>query len=375
MKSETVSRRHLLSGVAGMIGMKPLQRRRQRLENILVIFGGSPRNVIEYEFSVTGRVRKTQENGGAPIAERFLTIDDEDNVFDGNVTGAIAGGGDAYRFSGEIAYFNASGNANVYLNGRKQDPANLPRSPGSVEFLDCQTVRVKGPFQIVAITTGWFDQVGFATSYFQFGPIRGTRRLPPKQLADEGISGFSVAYVTAYKRYPDGPQIDRRNPTPRRCLRQIRPKRIQPYFVDCRPIDAEMIRVIFGYNNPNDATLRLSSTLDGNAMGRPPRRFRPNRHAFTVDWRPTSDDDRLVWRLNLESFGYDRAAIAVTPPAADCAATTTTTEVTTTEPEATPTEQPPTEQPPTERPPTEEPPTEQPPTEQQPTEQPGNESR
>jgi hypothetical protein len=57
MESGTMSRRQLLSGVAGVVGMTPLQRRQKKLENILVIFGGSPQNVIEYEFGVTGHIR------------------------------------------------------------------------------------------------------------------------------------------------------------------------------------------------------------------------------------------------------------------------------------------------------------------------------
>ncbi|MCO8245085.1 MULTISPECIES: hypothetical protein [unclassified Haladaptatus] len=359
MVTGTVSRRQLLAGVAGGIGMGPIQRNRQKLPNVLVIFGGSPGNVIEYEFSVTGRVRKTRENGGAPIDTRFLTVDKEDNVGNGNVTGAIAGGGDAYRYSGVITYFKVKGKANVYLNGNKRTPKELTAPTGSVKFDGCQRVRVKGPFQIVAINTAWFDQVGFATSYFQFGPIRRRRVLPPRALADEGISGFVVTSVTAYKRYPDGPQIDVTNPSIKRCIRRIRPPRVEPYFVDCRPNGDGTIRVLFGYNNPTTTTLRLTSSFEGTVEGRAPRRFRPNRHAFAVDWKPTGDDDRLVWRLNLESFGYARDGIAVTPLAADCAeTTTTTTTTTTTQNEGTPTEGTPTEQPPTEQPPTEQPRTE-----------------
>ncbi|WP_458205902.1 hypothetical protein [Haladaptatus sp. NG-SE-30] len=97
----------------------------QGLSNHIVIFGGSPQNVVHYQFAVSRKVRKSGENGGAPIASRHVTIDDEDSISGKRVRGAIAGGGDAYRFSGELSQFRIDGDATVYLNGQKRDPRAL----------------------------------------------------------------------------------------------------------------------------------------------------------------------------------------------------------------------------------------------------------
>jgi hypothetical protein len=83
----------------------------------LSIAGGSPSNVARYEFRVTGSVEKT--------TARDATIDEDDAVDGGAVSGGVAGATDSYRFAGELASFSLDGDATVYLDGQQVDPNDL----------------------------------------------------------------------------------------------------------------------------------------------------------------------------------------------------------------------------------------------------------
>lgn len=117
--------------------------------NHIVIFGGSGDNVINYEFTVDGVVRPSQTSGDAPIRDGAVSFNDEDTVSGRTVSGAIAGGGDAYRFSGEITEFETDGDATVYLNGEEIDRPSTP-SDGASTFnpdivVTCYTVEITAP--------------------------------------------------------------------------------------------------------------------------------------------------------------------------------------------------------------------------------------
>ncbi|WP_144239995.1 hypothetical protein [Haladaptatus cibarius] len=185
-----VSRRGVLSATAGLVSVGGIRTGKQETNHI-VVFGGSPRNVIEYGLTVSGRLEKSDESGGAPIGDRHVTIDDEDTISRGgtHASGAIAGGGDAYRFTGRITRFRVSLSASrtndvsVFLNGRRVRPADLgdaPEADTPIEFLNCTTARVTGNFRSVRLHTSFWDEDGLGTNWLFDGPIRGTTLLNPR---------------------------------------------------------------------------------------------------------------------------------------------------------------------------------------------------
>ena len=75
------------------------------LPNKLVIDGGNrPRRAADYTFEVSGAARKSTELG---------SIQKNDSVSSGEITGSVFGGTDGYRFSGEITGFSLDGPASV----------------------------------------------------------------------------------------------------------------------------------------------------------------------------------------------------------------------------------------------------------------------
>ena len=94
------------------------------LPNLLTITGTHER--ADYEFAVTGELEKSEEGAGT-------TIDDEDEIDGSTATGAVHGGRDSFRFSGDVADFEIDGPATIELNGREVDPETLaPDLPNEV---------------------------------------------------------------------------------------------------------------------------------------------------------------------------------------------------------------------------------------------------
>ena len=92
----------------------------------LVIIGGSPENKVSYEVGFEGSAERSGESHGAPIEDRHVTVDrDVDEIGDGRIDGRLGGGGDAYLVDGEITGLELNGDAEIYLNGEKVDPASL----------------------------------------------------------------------------------------------------------------------------------------------------------------------------------------------------------------------------------------------------------
>ena len=90
------------------------------LSNHLVIVGGGGGNTVSYEVTVSGRLEKDSSAGDAPIADRHVTVDAEDTINGSTATGTLGGGGDAYRFSGELVDVTADGSVRVYVNGTER---------------------------------------------------------------------------------------------------------------------------------------------------------------------------------------------------------------------------------------------------------------
>lgn len=85
----------------------------------LVVAGGSPAEPARYELTPYATIRKTTDTGGAPV-ER-ATIDPEDDTTGATVRGAVAGGADAYVYTGATPDVTISGDARVYVDGRQTD--------------------------------------------------------------------------------------------------------------------------------------------------------------------------------------------------------------------------------------------------------------
>ncbi len=202
MNFERVSRRGVLAVTAGVVGTAGTVRTTSTAEaggtnanengttSHIVIFGGSPDTVIEYGLTVSGRLRKSGHSGGAPIADRYVTVDGEDRISNRgqHASGAIAGGGDAYRFTGRITRFRVSlssarqNEVSVYLDGRRVRPDELGDAPAArtpVEFLDCNTARVTGTFRGVRLHTSFWDEAGLGTNWLFPGAVSGTTVLHP----------------------------------------------------------------------------------------------------------------------------------------------------------------------------------------------------
>jgi hypothetical protein len=82
------------------------------LPNKLVIDGGNrPRAAADYTFEVSGTARKSTELG---------SIQKNDGVSDGEITGSVFGGKDGYRFSGDITGFRLDGPASVNVEDGSQ---------------------------------------------------------------------------------------------------------------------------------------------------------------------------------------------------------------------------------------------------------------
>ncbi|MFD1562837.1 hypothetical protein ACFR99_04665 [Haloarchaeobius amylolyticus] len=86
------------------------------LENVLLIDGIGSSGSSRYEFRVSGRVEKSNY--------RAASINDDDVIDDGHVTGTVGGWRDAYKFSGELQEITVDGDADVSLNGEEIDTSD-----------------------------------------------------------------------------------------------------------------------------------------------------------------------------------------------------------------------------------------------------------
>jgi hypothetical protein len=84
----------------------------------LVIDGGTHDHWTYYDFTVGGGLEKAEIDGAS--------INDGDAVSGSSAEGFVAGGADAYRFSGDISEFNLDGDADVYVDGEPVDLSTLP---------------------------------------------------------------------------------------------------------------------------------------------------------------------------------------------------------------------------------------------------------
>ncbi|WP_266077835.1 hypothetical protein [Haladaptatus caseinilyticus] len=121
-KGVPMSAEQAASGSGGSSGnrnqaMKQKQKQAEGLPNVLSISSSDASTTTNYEFDVTGTVRKSSARGASKS--------DEDTIQDGAVSGAVAGGTDSYQFAGTLTKFAIDGNATIYLNGKRVTPGKL----------------------------------------------------------------------------------------------------------------------------------------------------------------------------------------------------------------------------------------------------------
>ncbi|WP_217694404.1 hypothetical protein [Haladaptatus litoreus] len=302
------------------------EREAFQFPNQLVITGGTPEDVISYKFEVSGSVKKSADADDLPIQGREVTVDKSDRITGKRVCGSVSGEVDVYRFSGEITDFCVDGSATIFLNGRRVCPREIGKPTKdrkrSIEYLDCDRAIVQGNFEQISIDTVWFARDGFATSFNVIGPVRGRTIIDRSNAGDiDDISGFVITRLSGFDEEFGEPVITVANPNLEECFQQIIPDPVQPFFEHCGPTDGGS-NVTFAYDNPNNTELIVQSEFVGNATSEPPQTLEPGRNTFTVKWEPTTPDERLTWRLNLEPFAIDAQPTATSPPAADCATPT-----------------------------------------------------
>ncbi|WP_224338520.1 hypothetical protein [Haloprofundus halobius] len=90
--------------------------------NVVQIRGDD--GLASYEFTVDGELDVGPTSAGS--------INEEDNILGATAEGAVAGGSDAYSFSGSITQFRfTEGSATVLVNGEEVDPSELSSDDGS----------------------------------------------------------------------------------------------------------------------------------------------------------------------------------------------------------------------------------------------------
>ncbi|AEH37028.1 DUF7282 domain-containing protein [Halopiger xanaduensis] len=254
----------------------------------------------------------------------------------------------------EVAVVAADGdNATADGNGTAAPLANetieytVDESPAfGVEFVDCSRAEVTGSFEdgdTVIVATSFYESGGFGNSMGEYalsvgenieGPVEGT-------VVFETGEDFAVSETEdgAYVEVPQGQfgsaitgivspdatpgSIDYPNPDASECLEQVRPEQPEIGVKETTPTDdGEAVEVTFGYENPNDAPLFVDSAfVEGTTDDEPPEELESGTGEFTVEWTPESDDEQLVWEVDLSRYDYEEALTAETATAGEIAPT------------------------------------------------------
>ncbi len=216
MNLDAVNRRAVLAATTGFVvagprfegtiqNMNDAPTDGESSENHIVISGGGPKRRIEYEFTVSGHLQRSGRSADAPVPDSAVTVDGEDTISDGGrrASGAVAGGADAYRFSGRIVRFRLATTAaredevRVFLNGNRRQASELGDNPAAdtpIRFVDCTTAKVEGEFRGVRMHTSFWDETGLGTNVLFPGPVSGTTRLHPA--AEHEPNPFAIDSVS-----------------------------------------------------------------------------------------------------------------------------------------------------------------------------------
>ncbi|WP_276254302.1 DUF7282 domain-containing protein [Halomontanus rarus] len=225
-----------------------------------------------------------------------------------------------------------------------------PPAEPTVEFRNCTAAEITGDVTGVRYTQDFYTTEGFGNAVsvpqipwdefadgenatiLQIGPENdaweredGTRVV---QIADQGSFGATDAGTQSILQGVEFETADEEslfgelhtNPDGQECIDQVRPELPELSVVDAVPADDGEggIDVTFGYENPNDAPVAVSSAfVEGTTADEPPAELQPGEETFAVDWTPEADDERLVWEVGLEDHGYDEPISAETATAGE----------------------------------------------------------
>ncbi|WP_306052549.1 DUF7282 domain-containing protein [Natronococcus wangiae] len=214
--------------------------------------------------------------------------------------------------------------------------------PGfEVEFVDCTRAEVTASLEDgdqVAASTGFYDAGGFGNTIIEDwitvgedveAPFTGTIVFEVGAeddfagddeitvgVSEYGLYGTYISGISSPEAIPTA-TIDHPNPESEACLEESRPDEPSIDVTDTT-VGEDAIDVTFGYENPNDAPLFVTSEfVEGTTADEPPTELEPGEGEFTVEWTPQDDEERLVWEVDLSRYEYDEPLTAATPTAGE----------------------------------------------------------
>ncbi|WP_126661695.1 DUF7282 domain-containing protein [Haloterrigena salifodinae] len=215
------------------------------------------------------------------------------------------------------------------------DPATFEAT-----FPGCSQAEVTGSFEAgdrIIVGTAFYESGGFGNSMGEYAitvgedleaPFEGTITYETgddftvAETADgatvtvpEGDTGAVITGFASPEATPGS--IDYLNPNASECLEEIRPERPNISVVETTPTE-DGIAVTFEYENPNEESLVAGSEfVEGTTDDEPPSELEPGNDSFTVDWTPETDDERLVWEVDMSNYDYEEPLTAQTEPAGE----------------------------------------------------------
>ncbi|AXR80996.1 DUF7282 domain-containing protein [Natrarchaeobaculum sulfurireducens] len=209
-----------------------------------------------------------------------------------------------------------------------------------VEFVTCQQAEITGEFEdgdSVIVATGFYESGGFGNTLGEYGltvgadvdaPLEGTISFEIGEdftitETDEGATvevppgdfGAAITGIASPEAIPG--EIDHPNPDASDCIAEVRPELPEITVLETEPGE-DAIDVTFGYENPNDAALFVGSEfVEGTTADDPIEELEAGTGEFTAEWTPETDDERLVWAVDMSFYEYDEVLTAETPPAGE----------------------------------------------------------
>ncbi|TYL40433.1 hypothetical protein CV102_02340 [Natronococcus pandeyae] len=205
-----------------------------------------------------------------------------------------------------------------------------------IEFVDCTRAEVAGRFEDgddLTVETLFVDSAGVGNAHSGItvgdeidAPFSGTIRLriaeetriadrtDDEVLVELATAGFGSTIGSVIVNWFEPDEVRESNPLD--CVDERRPDRPTIFLEDVAPVTADSYEVVFGYENPNALELIGGEFVEGTTPDEPPA-LEPGAHMFTVEWMPETDDERLVWEVDLEHYLYDETLRAETEPASE----------------------------------------------------------
>ncbi|WP_394341825.1 DUF7282 domain-containing protein [Natrarchaeobius halalkaliphilus] len=252
---------------------------------------------------------------------------DELSVGDGEFTVEWAPEDDAERLIWEIPMesfgYDESVRAETEPADEYEDPIEL-----DVEFVDCSRAEVMGSFEegeTIIATTAFYESGGLGNTMGEYAiavgddvdaPLEGTvafevgdeytiTETEEGALVEIPISEFGTAITGVSSPEAVPGSIDYPNPDGAACLEDVRPELPVIDVVDATPT-GEGIDVTFGYENPNDGSLAVTSEfVEGTTADEPVDDLSAGDGEFTVEWTPVDGDEQLVWEIDMSNYDYD----------------------------------------------------------------------